>query len=470
MVRFFSSLANVSCDRYLRNDEKYHSLSTTGLDNIFGTAERRNVRLFDVLMQDYTPFEFRDGEEYKGIPTGQAYIDSDGDIIDWQGVTVDSCPDRLKYRITNENILISSLRLAKAPALLFEDIDFGEYVFSNGFYIFKVRAGWNKKFVLYLLRSAKIKRIIDEHIYRGIGISSYKVDDLLNLRIPFVPIEKQNAIVDTVLPIETDIKKLKMARKNERQIIDEVFAREFGFDYDTFEKLKGIKSYTARPSWFANNPDLRFSAKFHRPAGEYVMRELNRITVKKIKHFLAEPIVLGASVSPSDYDDDGEYRYISMATIKDWKFNPNIANPLSSSYSQAKIDKTVRKNDIIMARSGEGTIGKVALIENDEINGIFADFTMRIRLHGYNPQFAYFYFRTTYFQYIVEIYKKGLGNNTNIFPVVLREFPIPDISLEEQQRIVDEITAAMEAQEQIQAQISELREQIDSIITEAITQ
>ena len=440
-----------------------------GLDNIFGTSEESNVRLFDILIQDYTPFEFHEGEKYKGIPTGQAYVDNDGDIIDWQSVTMDTCPDRLKYRITNENILISSLRLAKAPALLFEDIDLAEYVFSNGFYIFKVKSGWNKKFVLYLLRSTKIKRIINEHIYRGIGISSYKVDDLLNLRIPFVPIEKQNAIVDTVLPIEDSIKKLKMARKNEYQIIDEVFAREFEFDYDTFEKLKKVKGFTAHSSWITNNPDLRFSAKFHRPAGEYVINELNRITDKKIKHFLTEPIVLGASVSPSNYDDNGEYRYISMATIRNWKFDHDSANSLSLSYSQAKIDKTVRKNDIIMARSGEGTIGKVALIEEDDINGICADFTMRIRLQNYSSHFAYLYFRTTYFQYLVEIFKKGLGNNTNIFPNVLREFPIPDISLDEQQRIVDEITAEIRTQEQIHTQISELRKQIDRIITEAIT-
>lgn len=89
-------------------------------------------------------------------------------------------------------------------------------------------------------------------------------------------------------------------------------------------------------------------------------------------------------------------------------------NTVSKEYSDSKQAKTVQKNDIILARSGEGTIGKVALIDDDELQGIFADFTMRIRLKDYNPEFAYYYFRTTYFQYLIEIYKKGLGNNTNI--------------------------------------------------------
>lgn len=122
-----------------------------------------------------------------------------------------------------------------------------------------------------------------------------------------------------------------------------------------------------------------------------------------------------------------------------------------------------------MLVSGEGTIGKVALIDDDKLQGVFADFTMRIRLKDYNPEFAYYYFRTTYFQYLIEIYKKGLGNNTNIFPVVVREFPMLDISLKEQQRIVDEIHSEISKQDEIKSQISNLRSKIDEIMENVIT-
>ncbi len=89
---------------------------------------------------------------------------------------------------------------------------------------------------------------------------------------------------------------------------------------------------------------------------------------------------MGANVSRSDYDDEGNYRYISMATIKNWNFDFDSANVVSAVYSEAKSVKSVKKNDIILARSGEGTIGKVALIQDENLKGIFADFTMRIRL------------------------------------------------------------------------------------------
>ena len=105
----------------------------------------------------------------------------------------------------------------------------------------------------------------------------------------------------------------------------------------------------------------------------------------------------------------------------------------------------------------------------DDIKAIFADFTMRIRLQNYNLKFAYYYMRSMYFQYLIEIYKKGLGNNTNIFPIVIKEFPIPDISLEEQQRIVDEIQEEIDKQTSIKQQISSLRGEIDKIIEKAIS-
>jgi hypothetical protein len=69
-----------------------------------------------------------------------------------------------------------------------------------------------------------------------------------------------------------------------------------------------------------------------------------------------------------------------MATIKNWNFDFDSANVVSAVYSEAKSVKSVKKNDIILARSGEGTIGKVALIQDENLKGIFADFTMRIRL------------------------------------------------------------------------------------------
>jgi len=152
-----------------------------------------------------------------------------------------------------------------------------------------------------------------------------------------------------------------------------------------------------------------------------------------------------------------------MANIKNWQFEKEDARSVSKEYSDHNKNKTVSKNDILIARSGEGTIGKVALID-DNLKGIFSDFTMRIRLKNYNPLFAYYYFRTEYFQYLIEINKKGLGNNTNIFPNQIQEFPLIDISLEKQAEIVAEIKDELDEQQKTIQKIEIERNKIGEII------
>ena len=322
------------------------------------------------------------------------------------------------------------------------------------------------KFLYYALR------LIQSDVYllqKGSDQPHVYASDIQYVKVPAVSVPIQKKALAAAHAIEKEIEAIESSIKKNGEIIDDVFNREFRFSMDEFNRIKQGKRFSANYRTLSNNADLRFSAKFHRDSGNFVMQELINRTDKKIKHYLAEPIVLGASVSPSDYSDDGEFCYISMATIKNWKFDSESASTVSKEYSDAKQAKTVRKNDIILARSGEGTIGKVALIDDDELQGVFADFTMRIRLKDYNPEFAYYYFRTTYFQYLIEIYKKGLGNNTNIFPIVMREFPMLDISLAEQQRIVDEIHTEIAKQDEIKNQIESLRGQIDVMIQDVLT-
>ena len=459
---------DITSDNFLRCDEKYHKIGSTCGYNIFNIPKKDQILLSDVLKEDYLKFDYESNHEYKGIPTGQTYIDEDGDIIDYLTVTSNDHPNRLKYAMDNEHILLSSLRLAKSPALMFEDIDLTDYVFSNGFYSLIVNSAWNRRYVLYLLRTKRIRNVIDSNIYRGIGISSFKLKDLLKIPIRNISRELQDDVVSRIKSIEEKIAKLKISKIPIQDSIDSIFQRIFAFDYCKFEKLKSIKHYKVKETLFSDNPDLRFSVKFHRPAGDFVMKQLSGFADKKIKNYLAEPIVLGASISPKDYDENGKAYYISMATIKTLEVVLDDTQLVSDAYFESNRAKSVQKDDIILARSGVA-IGKTAIVTSD-FNGIFADFTMRIRFdkNKYNPQFAYYYLRSKYFQYLIEIYKKGLQNQ-NIFPIVIQEFPIPNISLCKQQCIVDEIQAEMKKQNEIKNEIVHLRSQIDDIIIKSIS-
>ena len=89
---------------------------------------------------------------------------------------------------------------------------------------------------------------------------------------------------------------------------------------------------------------------------------------------------------------------------------------------------------------------------------------MRIRMKSYSPRFAYYYFRTTYFQHLLEVNWKGLGNNLNIFPSQVQELPILEVSIEDQKRVVSLIKSEIDIQNNTQKLILEKQFQIEKII------
>lgn len=371
-------------------------------------------------------------------------------------------------QVEEQDILLSKVRPNLKKYILINEENVN-YFYTSAFIHLKSKLSGTVFY--YSLRTIFYDNLISIS-RQGKGYPTLNEDDFLNLKFDKAIIdkliEKQNEIVAQIESIENTIKKLKSQITPAQEIINKVFAREFRFDLEGFKSLKRIKNYYIDFFAFGNNRDIRQSVKFHREAGTFIIKQLKKITNKKVKDFISEPIVLGKGVSPKDYDENGDYYYISMANIKNYQFETEDSKLLSKEYSDKNQNKAVAKNDILIARSGEGTIGKVALIDDEDLQGIFADFTMRIRLQKCNPLFAYYYFRTEYFQYLIEINKKGLGNNTNIFPSQIQELPMIDICVKEQKKIVDEIKAELDKQEEIKNKIKCERDKIDEIIEKAI--
>lgn len=382
-------------------------------------------------------------------------------------ITDEKAEELEKYRIEKNDIVIA-ISSNCGNSFYYNGKDERNLTLSHYLARFRVDEKYiNPKFLNHYINSKPLVQYF-RSVETGKSIKNLSKYYIKELPILIPSISIQGQILAQIEPIENKIKELKSKIKGPQEVISKVFAREFNFDLETFEELKKIKYYYMDLSNFGNNRDIRQSAKFHRKAGYFVTEELTKITDKKIKDFISEPIVLGKGVSPSDYDDNGDYYYISMANIKNWQFESEDTKLVSKEYSDKNQNKTVSKNDILIARSGEGTIGKVALIDAEDLEGIFADFTMRIRLKDYNHLFAYYYFRTDYFQYLIEINKKGLGNNTNIFPSQIQDFSMIDISLKAQQKIVDEIKAELDQQKEVKKKIETERNKIDEIIENAI--
>lgn len=370
-------------------------------------------------------------------------------------------------RVKENDILISKVRPYLKKILLIDDSNC-DILYTSSFIHLRPRK--SPRILFYLLKSHFIE-YLNSISRQGKGYPTLNEHDLNYLKfsksIIDVALAKEESLLLEISKLENQIKELKRSRVPESVIIDNILGTSFNWDFETFKKKKEIRTYQTSFADLSANYDYRMSAKFHRPSGKFVYEDITKMNCLRIKNYISEPISLGASVSPSDFDNNGEYYYISMATVKNYKVELDETLLLSDNYvKQPKVSKKkVAKGDIIMTRSG-AAIGKFALVEG-ELNAIHADFTMKIRLSNIDKLFAYYYFRSVYFQYLIEINYKGLQNN-NIFPNQVQEFPIPDIPLKLQNSIVEKIRKQIDKQNESMEEIRKLREKIDSTMDIAI--
>lgn len=374
-----------------------------------------------------------------------------------------------KYKIQKTDILIGLTGDGKYFKTCLVEIDEPEILLNQRVGILRLKKGITnvtEKFIAHLFNADEVQNQI-RIVAMGKTQKNVSPFDILNIKIPKIDIIKQYEILEKITPLETEISELKNSKLQPINIINQIFGEVLGFNWAEFESIKKQKIYTSNISSFSNNIDCRFSYRFQHKSATYLHKFLESITNKKLKHFLENPIVLGSGISPKDFDEDGDCFYISMATVKNFYFEKEDSQTVSEVYAKNNLEKSVQKNDIIMTRSGVA-IGKFALIE-DDVNGIFADFTMRIRLSGFQPLLAYYYFRSEFFQHLITSHKKGLQNQ-NIFPSQIKEFPMPDWDEAKQAQIVEAIKTQLDAQKLIDKQIEAKQQAISKMIEDAIKQ
>ena len=360
--------------------------------------------------------------------------------------------------------------MAKSPALFFENEDLSEYVFSNGFYIFKVKDDWNNKFVLYILRTKKLKSILDNHIYRGIGISAYKKEDLLKIKIPLIAKPKQDQVVIQIEPIEKKIKELKAQITPPQEVINKVFAREFGFDLENAdEKKKNMIHYSSLID--VANEELKFdiSLKYRFIFNKYVKNpsknewiELGKIV--KVKG--GKRLPKGQNIT----EEDTGFKYVRVDDLS-WSGIFDLENiKYITEENHKKIKNYIsEENDILLTIVG-ATVGKCGLVPL-ELDGenITENYARLIILdkENYLPEYINYCLQSKTSVYQIDEYK-GRSSQGKLALFRIKKIKIPNIKPKLQQKIVDEIKEELDKQEQIKSKIESERNKIDEIIVDFV--
>ncbi len=362
------------------------------------------------------------------------------------------------------DILISKIRPYLNKVVLIDETN--EQVFFTKAFI-HIRPKINSKILYLLLRTLFFKQL-NSVARQGKGYPTLKEEDIQSIRFSKQIIDnllnQESYIIEKIQFIENEIEKLKASKLKDLEIINQVFGEEFGFDWGTFEKLSREKVYKIKLSDISKTIDFRMATKFH--SIKYDFLKLDIFKKYKFGHF-SEFMTLGRQIQPEEFEEENEYYYLMPNSIKTNALDDELMKPIKTSFYENLKHISLKFNDLILAASGEGTIGKSA-IYNSEKEAITSQFIMKIELKDKNlVQYFHYYMQSSFFLLTVEKFKKGMGNMTNIFVSQVKDFPIlyDDTKVE---KITQKIQSQIQAQNVIDEQIEAKQQEISLLIENAI--
>ncbi len=382
-------------------------------------------------------------------------------------------------QVVENDILLSKVR-PNLKKYILVDNENEKYFYTAAFIHLKPKK--LNKILYYSLRTIFYDSLIAIS-RQGKGYPTLKEDDFLYLKFDKNIIDKftkkQDQIVAQIEPIEKKIKELKAQIKEPQEIINKVFAREFGFDKNLFNEFgKGMTAGTQ----IAQNRTLRvfetdfgelsrsgivrFSTRFHNPPTKKLMDFLDSIETVQVKNILLESIHRGASPS---YDSNGEIPVVKTGHLKNGYIEISQDEFVDTDFYKKSIRSQVKQGDILIASTGKISLGKIDLLEEEQ--NLVADghvSIVRIDDKKYSRQFFTYYFRSVLGYFQIERDFTGATNQIELYANEISNFQIPNIHLTEQQKIVDEIKAELDKQEEIKSKIENERNKIDEIIENSI--
>jgi len=462
---FTIDFAEYTKHQYLRFDEKFWHTT-------------KNIAVYDFILLKNV-FNLVNGNSYT-----EYYTEEKTDIpyIRIGDLTVRFEIDDKNIIYLDDSIELNEDKILKEDDLILATIgatigkinlarDFKGGTFSNNTILLRLKDKKNHNSYFYekLLQT----NLLQKYIW---GVVSQKAQpnlqtyDLENVKIPLIPKSKQDQIVSQIEPIEKKIKELKAQITPPQEVINKVFAREFGFDLENAdEKKKNMIHYSSLID--VANEELKFdiSLKYRFIFNKYVKNpskndwiELGKIVEVKGGKRLPK----GQNIT----EEDTGFKYVRVDDLS-WSGIFDLENiKYISEENHKKIKNYISKeNDILLTIVG-ATVGKCGLVplELDEEN-ITENFARLIILdkEKYLPEYINYCLQSKTSVYQIDEYK-GRSSQGKLALFRIKKIKIPNIKPELQQKIVDEIRAELDKQEEIKSKIESERNKIDEIIEKAI--
>ena len=440
-------------------------------------SEKSFVRLkeyFDIV----SGFAFKSGDyEQDGIPLIRiGDVENDFNENNMAFLPEEYKEDYSKFLLKKNDILVSLTGDGKLKTDLVEEND--KYLLNQRVGSLRAKNEINVLFYFYLLNYFSFTK--KQFYWWSNGKTQLNISpfDFLQIKIPLIPKSKQDQIVAQIEPIEKKIKELKSKLVLAREIINKVFAQESGFDENLFNEFgKGmtagtqiaqnrtLRTFETYFSNLARSSILRFSTRFHNAPTKKLMDFLDSIETLQVKD-IVESYEKG--IQPK-YNTDGEIPVVKIANLKNSYIDFAEAEKISQSdFDKLKDEKKLKPNDIIICATGKISLGKIDFYDYEDEATTSVD-NYIIRLNGKcNPLFFTYFFRSILGYFQVERDFTGTTNQIHLYWNQISNFKFPNISLKNQQKIVDEIKTELDKQEEMNQTIETERNKIGEIIEKAM--
>ena len=357
--QFTTDFKNIGKQEFIRLDFGYRYFFDIQEANVF--SSKNNVRLRNILksieMKKVAKGELEEPEILVDIGNIERRFNN---LISCEEVEVIGSDKNI---LQEGDIIIPKLQPQMGNMVL--NLEHKRYVGSSELLEYKITVENNPHFIYYLFTT---KKFLSNLAKLESGKTHRRVNpaDLLEIKIPFIPKFIQDQIVAKIEPIEKKIKELKSGIKKPEKIIDQVFAREFGFNLEKFEKDKKKRFFETDFLSISKNNLLRLSSHFHHKKLENVEEKLKDknfwVPVNSIfKISGGKRIPKGQTFS----NEETDYFYLRPNEISVYGVDrDNIPFLSTELYNRLKKYKIVSGE---LCVSIVGTIGKVALINTENL-------------------------------------------------------------------------------------------------------
>lgn len=288
--------------------------------------------------------------------------------------------------------------------------------------------------------------------------------DLRNMTIPLPSCKLQIELANQIVPIEAKIVALSRALAKPVDVINRVFARQFGYNLAEYELRAKRTTFRRSITDFGRSFLLRSTVKFQHPKYDYLQEILRPHSSIKLKNLCAEGIRRG--VQPR-YERDGDVLVVKTVNLQNESLDFSEPEYVTHEFFEANLSAAIKENDILVSSTGEGR-GKVDIYTIEDTAIADSHISIVGLDEAVNHHYVLYFMRSLLGKMQLETLEIAVKGTPEIYPDQLGQLRIIALDPKKQDEIVEEVTSELQEIQKQTAEIQRLRDQIDEILIEEI--